>query len=142
MLKRCIRRRRMPKCYAKYSLFLLSRDYLVVWATMMENECFMYHLNIRDKTTIIKCNLLFFFNMQLKSGRGSGLTCMTFRKSPYLTCSRKGSLSFITTVPFYHFFASHSRIVWILFYLETSSLEPFLLFYDLIASYYTKGKWQ
>ena len=28
------------------------------------------------------------------------------------------------------------------FYHETSSLEPFSLFYDLIASYYTKGKCQ
>ena len=43
---------------------------------------------------------------------------------------------------YYHFFASHSRIVWISFYLETSSLEPFSLFNDLIAFYYTKGKWQ
>ena len=24
-----------------------------------------------------------FFNMQLKSGRGRGFTCMTFRKCPY-----------------------------------------------------------
>ena len=40
------------------------------------------------------------------------------------------------------FFASHSRIVWISFYLKTSSLEPFSLFHDLIASYYTKRKWQ
>ena len=46
MLKRCIRRRRMPKCYAKYSLFLLSRDYQVVWATMMGNECFMITIYI------------------------------------------------------------------------------------------------
>ena len=30
----------MPKRYAKYGLFLLSRDYLVVWAAMMGNECF------------------------------------------------------------------------------------------------------
>ena len=33
-------------------------------------------------------------------------------------------------------------IVWISFYPGTSSLEPLSLFYDLIASYYTKGKWQ
>ena len=33
-------------------------------------------------------------------------------------------------------------IVWVSFYPGTSSLEPFSLFYDLIASYYTKGKWQ
>ena len=31
----------MSKRYTKYGLFLLSRDYLVVWATMMGNECFM-----------------------------------------------------------------------------------------------------
>ena len=33
-------------------------------------------------------------------------------------------------------------IVWISFYPGTSSLEPCSLFYDLIASYYTKGKLQ
>ena len=46
LLKRCIRRRQMPKRYAKYGLFLLSRDYLVVWATMMGNECFMITIYI------------------------------------------------------------------------------------------------
>ena len=30
----------------KYGLFLLSRDYLVVWATMMGNECFMITIYI------------------------------------------------------------------------------------------------
>ena len=30
-------RRRMPKRYAKYGLLILSRDYLVVWETMMVN---------------------------------------------------------------------------------------------------------
>ena len=42
----------MPKRYAKYGLFLLSRDYQVVWATMMGNECFMiilYFLLINKK---------------------------------------------------------------------------------------------
>ena len=34
LLKRCIRRRRMLKRYAKYGLFLLSRDYLVVCALL------------------------------------------------------------------------------------------------------------
>ena len=33
-------------------------------------------------------------------------------------------------------------ILWISFYPGTSFLEPFSLFYDLISSYYTKGKWQ
>ena len=59
------------------------------------------------------------------------------------TCSRIDTLSFITVVPsYYHFFTSQSHIIWISFYLETSSLEPFSLFYDLIASDYTKGEWQ
>ena len=59
-------------------------------------------------------------------------------------CSRIDAFSFKIVVRAFllSFFASHSRIVWISFYLETSSLEPFSLFYDLIASYYTKGKWQ
>ena len=59
------------------------------------------------------------------------------------TCSRIDALSFIIVVPSYHdFFTLHGRILWISFYLETSSLETFSLFYDLTASYYTKGKWQ
>ena len=33
--------RRWVKRYVKYGVFLLSRDYLVVRATMMRNECFM-----------------------------------------------------------------------------------------------------
>ena len=49
-------------------------------------------------------------------------------------------LSFITVMPFYyHFFASHSRIIWFRFILK---LHLFSIFYDLIASYYAKGKWQ
>ena len=40
------------------------------------------------------------------------------------------------------FLLSFLCIVWISFYPGTSSLEPFSIFYDLIASYYTKGKWQ
>ena len=40
-------------------------------------------MNIRYKTTTTKCNSLFFFNMQLNSGRGRGFTCMTFGKSPH-----------------------------------------------------------
>ena len=42
---------------------------------------------------------------------------------------------------YHHFVASHCHIVWISFYLDTSSLATFSLFYDLIASHYTKGKW-
>ena len=40
------------------------------------------------------------------------------------------------------FLLSFLCIVWISFYPGTSSLEPFSFFYDLIASYYRKGKWQ
>ena len=31
----------MPKRYPKYGLYPLPCDYVVVWTTMMENECFM-----------------------------------------------------------------------------------------------------
>ena len=82
--------------------------------------------------------------MQLKSGRGRGFTCMTLGKCSYYIEHVPEWMPFsLTVVPsYYHFFASHSRIVWIWFYLETSSLEPFSLFYDLIAPDYTKEKWQ
>ena len=46
MLKRCIRKRRIPKLYAKYGLFLLPHDYQVAYATMMRNECFMIYIYI------------------------------------------------------------------------------------------------
>ena len=88
-----------------------------------------------------KMQFTLFFNIQLKLGRGRAFTCMTIGK--YITLS-----TFQNRCPFLYnssafllsFFALHSRIVWISFYLETSSLEPFSLFYDLIASYYTKGQ--
>ena len=96
-------------------------------------------MNIRYKTTITKWNSLF-FNMQLKSRRGAGFTCMKFgnarvtlnmfqNRCPFLYNGSTLLLSFLC-------------IVWISFYPGTSSLEPFPFFYDLIASYYTKGKWQ
>ena len=48
--------------------------------------------------------------------------------------------------PFFYnssaFLLSFLYIVWISFCPGTSSLEPFWLFYDQIASYYTKAKWQ
>ena len=54
----CIRRRRMPKRNAKYGLFLLSRDYLVGWATMIGNECFNdYHILENDYNMIRKVNI-------------------------------------------------------------------------------------
>ena len=37
----CISKRRMSKCCAKHGLFLLSCDYLVLWATMIGNEYFV-----------------------------------------------------------------------------------------------------
>ena len=47
--------------------------------------------------------------------------------------------SFLTVVStYYHFFVTQSHIVWISFYLETSSLESYSLFYDLITSDYAK----
>ena len=48
--------------------------------------------------------------------------------------------------PFFYnssaFLLSFLYIVWISFCPGSSTLEPFSLFYYLIASYYTKGKWQ
>ena len=96
-------------------------------------------MNIRYKTTTTKCNSLF-FNMQLKSGRDRAslawrlenvtITLNIFQnRCPFLYNSSAFLLSFLC-------------IVWISFYPGTSSLEPFPFFYDLIASYYTKGKWQ
>ena len=64
--------------------------------------------------------------MQLKSGvRASLAWCL-------------GNANIILSA----FLLSIASQSWISFYLEISSLEPFSLFYDLIASYYTKGKWQ
>ena len=56
----------MPKRYPKYGLYPLPRDYVVVWTTMMENECFMiiiyaflfalglkdYSMNIQDLSNL------------------------------------------------------------------------------------------
>ena len=67
LLKGCIRRRRMLKRYAKYGLFLLYRDYLVVRATMMGNECFMITIYIyiykTDSVILIRSavNIFWFF---------------------------------------------------------------------------------
>ena len=46
----------MLKRYAKYGLFLLYRDYLVVRATMMGNECFMITIYIYIYIYIYKTN--------------------------------------------------------------------------------------
>ena len=65
---------------------------------------------------------------------------MTFGKCPYYIEHLPELMPF-----FYNSSAlllSFLCIIWISFYPGSSSLEPFSLFYDLIASYYTKGKWQ
>ena len=92
--------------------------------------------------TTTKFNSVFSLNMQLKSGSGRGFTCMTFGKCPYQNELVPEQRPFNISALLLLCFALRSRIVWISFYLKTSSLQPFSLFYDLIASYYTKGKWQ
>ena len=83
--------------------------------------------------------------MQLKSGRGRGFTSMTLGNS-HITLNM-----FQNRCPFFYnssiflllfFGIAVSHRLDFVFYHETSSLEPFSLFYDLIGSYYTKGKWQ
>ena len=80
------------------------------------------------------------FNMQLKSGM-VGASLVWHFENAHITLNM-----FQNRCPFLYnssaFLLSFLCIVWISFYPGTSSLEPFSLFYDLIASYYTKGKWQ
>ena len=80
------------------------------------------------------------FNMQLKSGM-VGASLVWHFENAHITLNM-----FQNRCPFLYnssaFLLSFLCIVWISFYPGTSSLEPFLLFYDLIASYYTKRKWQ
>ena len=81
-----------------------------------------------------------FFKMQLKSG--SVRASLAWRlENAHITLN-----IFQNRCPVLYnrsaFLLSFLCIVWISFYPGTSSLEPFSLFYDLIASYYTKGKWQ
>ena len=54
LLKGCIKRRRIPKVYVKHGLSLLSRDYLVVWVTMMgwEMSVYNYHIDYHIYTNI------------------------------------------------------------------------------------------
>ena len=101
-------------------------------------------MNIRYKTTITKCNL-FFFKYTTKIRKGQGLHLHDVWKIPVLhwTRSRIDGLSFITVVPsYYHFFriAQLHRFDFVLSWNFIS--RAFSLFYDLIASYYTKWKWQ
>ena len=109
--------------------------------------CQIYYFFVTNELSHVclsKHNLVFFeYGTKIRKGWGLHLHDVWKMHTLHWPCSRIDALSFITVVPsYYHFLASHSRIVWISFYLETSSLEPFSLFYDLIASYYTKGKWQ
>ena len=124
----------------------MCRSSLFCGKMKQTNTIIRQYLNRSYKTTQMQFTL--FFNMQLKSGKGRGFTWMTFEKClyylnmfqnrcPFLYISSAFLLSFFLIF----FFTSHSRIVWISFYLETLSLEPFSLFYDLVESYYTKGKW-
>ena len=96
-----------------------------------------YILYIKEKQYAIHS---FLFNMQLKSeGVGASLAWrlenahiimnMFQNRCPFLYNSSAFLLSFL-------------YIVWISFCPGTLSLESFWCFYDLIASYYTKGKWQ
>ena len=78
--------------------------------------------------------------MQLKSGRSRCFTCMSFGKCPHHIENVPEWMPFLYNSS--AFLLSFLCIVWISFYPGTSSLEPFSLFYNLIASYYTKGKWQ
>ena len=86
------------------------------------------YMNIRYKT---KWNSLF-FQYATKIRKGYELHLHVVWKMPTLhrTCSRMNVLSLITVVPsYYHFYASFG---------SRFTLE----LYNLIASYYTKGKWQ
>ena len=79
-------------------------------------------------------------DMELKSGKGRvSLACCLENAHITLNMFQNGC-------PFLYnnsaFLLSFLCIAWISFYPGTSSLEPFSLFYNLIASYYTKGKWQ
>ena len=93
---------------------------------------------MRYKTTTTKCNS-FFFKMQLKSGRGRASLAWRLENAHITLNIFQNRRHFLYISAFLLSFLS---IVWILFYPGTSFLEPFSLCYDLIASYYTKGKRQ
>ena len=90
-------------------------------------------MNIRYKTTT-KCNI------QLKSGMGRATLAWRLEIAHITLNIFQNRCSFLHNSS--AFLLSFLCIVWILFYPGTSSLEPFLLCYDLIASYYTKGIYQ
>ena len=79
-------------------------------------------------------------DMQLKSGKGrASLACCLENAHITLNMFQNGCPLLYDNSAF---LLSFLCIAWISFYPGTSSLEPFSLFYNLIASYYTKGKWQ
>ena len=69
------------------------------------------------------CNLMYMCNVNLEERikKKKRKKSKFQNRCPFLYNSSAFLLSF---------FASYSRIVWILFYLKTSSLEPFSLFND------------
>ena len=98
-------------------------------------------MNIRYKTTTTKCNSFFFqYATKIRKGEALHLHDVWNILTLHWTCSRIDALPFLYNSS--AFLLSFLCIVWISFCPRTSSLEPFWLFYDLIASYYTKGKWQ
>ena len=60
--------------YAKYGLFLLSLDYLVVWATMMGDECFIISVK-RMIIGVSRTGYLDAIGWLVLSGRGH---CLSF----------------------------------------------------------------
>lgn len=64
---KCIRKGRMPKHYAKFGFFLLPRNYLVVWAIVIRNECFMILLINYDQYIykVSKKNTSFSFELHV-----------------------------------------------------------------------------
>ena len=97
-------------------------------------------MNIIYKTTVIKCISLFLFNMQLKSERGRGFTCM---ENAHITLNMfQNRCSFLANssaflLSFFHITKSHH----LNFFLSWNFVSRTIFtFYDLIASDYTKGK--
>ena len=97
-------------------------------------------MNVKYKTTTTKCNSLF-LQYATKIRKRVGISLAWRFKNTHITLNMLQN-----RCPFFYnssaFLLSFLCIVWISFCPGTSSLEPFSLFYDLIASYYTKGKWQ
>ena len=93
--------------------------------------------------TTTKCKSLF-FNMQLKSGRGRDFPCTTFRKCPCYNECVPEQIPFLLrqqclpTIIFLHRSVASFEFRFIL----KLYLQNHFHFYDLIASRYTKGKWQ